>query len=147
MGSKCGAKLDRAKTDSKRAEMQLLHCVIDNTLLAQACLPMLILLGESERVEQDSRALRDLLNLACADAGCADPHPAASALHQRANRLQIQVPATLSYVMGVTDPVAELGSPATNFANSCHKTEISLYFEERLYQCAHVPGKLPYWVI
>ena len=69
--------------------------------------------------------LSDFLNLARADAGGADAHSAAGPVHQCAHRLQIQVPAALSYIMGVTDPVAELGAPATNFANSCHKTEIS----------------------
>src|ERR1022692_1008790 len=76
--------------------------------------------------------LSDLLNLARADAGCADPDPAPRPVHQCANRLQIQVPAALSYIMGVTDPVAELGPPATNFTNSCHKTKISLVFRRTI---------------
>lgn len=86
--------------------------------------------------------LRDLLNFTVADAGCADADAASSPLHQRSNRLQIQVPAALGYIMGVTDPVAELRAPATNIANSCHKTEISLVFR-RIIIPMRVPSRQP----
>jgi len=133
--------LDRAKTDAKPKRMQLLHCVIDNTHGTQALLAMSSLLVELRGDGAgDLPVLSDFFDLARADAGGADTDTAAGPVHQCANRLQIQVPAALSYIMGVTDPVAELGAPATNFANLCHKTEISLvirrndYTNPRTYQ-------------
>src|ERR1017187_150286 len=103
---------------------------------------MLILLAEDRGGGAgNSPVLSDLLNLARTDAGCADPHTAAGPVHQRTNRLQIQVPAALSYIMRVTDPVAELGPPATNFANSCHKTEISLVCRRTIIPIRAPPGQ------
>ena len=64
--------------------------------------------------------LRDFLNFSVANAGCADAHPAAGAVHQCAYRLQIEVPAPLGDVMSVTDPVAERRFPAAYIANLCH---------------------------
>ena len=64
--------------------------------------------------------LRDFLNFSVANAGCADAHPAAGAVHQRAHRLQIEVPAPLRNVMGVTDLVAEQRLPAAYITNLCH---------------------------
>src|ERR1700686_2999883 len=77
--------------------------------------------------------LGDLLDLAIADAGRADLHPATRAFHQSANRLQVDVPAPLRHIVGVADPVAELRPPPAYFANSCHKTEISLAFRKTQY--------------
>ena len=61
------------------------------------------------------------MNFAGADARRAGAYAAAGAVHQRVNRLQVQVPAPLGDVMGVTDAVAELRTAAAHFANSCHK--------------------------
>jgi len=69
--------------------------------------------------------LRDLLHFAGADARGANPQTAARALNQRANGLQIDVPAAFRHVMRVADPVTELRAPAANLTSLCHKTEIS----------------------
>src|SRR6266481_5159298 len=70
--------------------------------------------------------LSDLLDLVRPDTGRTDAHALAGAVHQGPHRLQVQVPPAVGDVMGVADLVAELGAAATYFANSCHKTEISL---------------------
>lgn len=75
---------------------------------------------------QSGLSLGDFLNLPVADAGCADAHPPRGTVHQSAHGLQIQIPASLGDIVRVADSVAELGSPAANFTNFCHKTEISL---------------------
>ena len=41
-------------------------------------------------------------------------------LINRMDRLQIQIPAALADVMGVTDPVAKLRAAPAHIANSCH---------------------------
>ena len=64
--------------------------------------------------------LRDLLHFSRADAGSAHAQAAAGAVDDGANCLQIQIPAALGNVMGVTDTVAELRTAAAHFANSCH---------------------------
>ena len=64
--------------------------------------------------------LRDFLNFSVADAGCANAHPAARAIHQSSDRLQVQVPAPFRNVVGMTDPVTENRFPAANIANLCH---------------------------
>ena len=46
-------------------------------------------------------------------------------MHLRAHGLQIQVPDALGDVVSVADAVAELRTPATYFADLCHKTELS----------------------
>src|ERR1700677_1983687 len=65
--------------------------------------------------------LGSLLNFAIANAGRTDADPAASAINQSPNRLQIHVPAPLRHIMGVADSIAELRALSTNFANLCHK--------------------------
>jgi hypothetical protein len=68
--------------------MQLLHCVENNTHPGHEFLAIVDSLGGRQKaVDQDSPVLSDLLNLARADAGCADPKATASPVHQRANRL------------------------------------------------------------
>jgi len=57
--------------------------------------------------------LRDLLNFTGADAGSANTKSAACAIDQSADRLQIQIPATLRYVVCVADAVTELGTATT----------------------------------
>jgi len=67
------------------------------------------------------------LNLAVTNAGRADAHSLTSTLHNGVNRLQIQVPATLRYVVGMADPMPELRSATTDFTNSCHKNTLLTY--------------------
>jgi hypothetical protein len=69
--------------------------------------------------------LGDLLDFAGTDAGRADPDPPARAIDQGADALQVQVPAALRDIVGVADPVTELGPATAYFASLCHKTEFS----------------------
>jgi hypothetical protein len=69
--------------------------------------------------------LSGFLNLTGANARRANANPAARAVDQRSNRLQIQIPPAIRNVVSVADPVSELRPAAAYFANSCHKTEIS----------------------
>ena len=78
------------------------------------------------------KGLRDLLNFTRANAGRAHPEALARAIHQSANRLEVQVPAPIGDVVSVADPVSELGTATANFANSCHKTEISRMFRKSI---------------
>jgi hypothetical protein len=57
--------------------------------------------------------LRDLLNFTGADAGCANTEAATCAIDQCADRLQIQIPPTLRYVVCVADAITELGTATT----------------------------------
>ncbi len=72
-----------------------------------------------------SPELRYLLDFAVPDARRADPDTLASALDQSAYRLKIDIPAALGDVVRVADAVPKLRAAVTNFANLCHKTEIS----------------------
>jgi len=65
--------------------------------------------------------LGSLLNFAVANTRSTDANAAAGAIHQRANRLQIHIPAALRNVMGVADSIAELRTLSTNCANLCHR--------------------------
>ena len=65
--------------------------------------------------------LRRFLNLAATDAGRANTKPLGRTFDNGANRLQVQIPAALGDIVGVADLIAELRTPATHFANSCHK--------------------------
>jgi CheY-like chemotaxis protein len=58
------------------------------------------------------------------DTGGANPQTPAGAVDDSAHRLQVEIPAALGDVMGVTDPMAELRPPPAYFANSCHCFEI-----------------------
>ena len=69
--------------------------------------------------------LRDFLDFPVPNARRADAHSFAGAFNQGADRLEIDIPATLGDVMSVADAVAELRPATTYFANLCHKTEIS----------------------
>jgi len=81
--------------------------------------------GSWQAGSPEKKPLGDLLNLAGTDAGGANAHAASGSLHQCTDRLQIQVPPAVGHIVGVADAVSKLGAAATNFANSCHKTEIS----------------------
>jgi hypothetical protein len=69
------------------------------------------------------RRLRDLLNLAGFDAGCADTQAFAGPIDQRADILKIQIPAALRDIVGMADPVPELRPSAADFANLCHNLQ------------------------
>src|ERR1043166_3596335 len=91
-------------------------------------------------MEGKTKTLRDLLNLTRTDARGAHPEPPSGAVHQSANRLQIDVPAAFRHVVGVTDAVSELRAASTNLTNLRHKTEISLLLNSQVYQGAGNPG-------
>jgi hypothetical protein len=76
--------------------------------------------------------LRDLLNLTSTDAGGADTEPAAGAVDQSANGLQVEIPTPLGHVVSVADAVSELGAAATDFANFRHKTGFSRRSKETI---------------
>ena len=86
-------------------------------------------LADCNRDESES-GLSYLLYLARADAGGAHAQTPAGAVDQRPDILQIQIPATLRHVMGMADPVAELGASAADFANLCHNFQLyqTVYF-------------------
>ena len=69
--------------------------------------------------------LSDFLNFTVPNARRADLEPFAGALDEGAYRLQINIPPALGDVMSVADAVAKLRAATANFANLCHKTEIS----------------------
>jgi hypothetical protein len=69
--------------------------------------------------------LRGFLDLTRADAGCAYAQTLGSAVDYCVDRLQIQIPAALADIMGVTDAVAKLRAAPAHIANSCHVTKIS----------------------
>lgn len=58
-------------------------------------------------------ALGDFLHFIGPDAGSAHPYAAAGAVNQGPYALQIQIPAPLRHVVGVTDTVTENGTAAT----------------------------------
>ena len=70
-------------------------------------------------------SLGDLLDFTVANTRRADANPAAGAVDERTDGLQIDVPAALRHIVRVADAVTELRSAATNLTNSCHKTQIS----------------------
>ena len=85
-----------------------------------------------ERSKKELERLSDFLNFAGADAGCTNANSAASPIHQGANRLQIDIPAPLGYVVGVADPIAELGAPSADLTNLCHINKNLPVAEDRL---------------
>ena len=70
-------------------------------------------------------SLGSLLDFAAPNACGADTHTLRTALDQRSNGLQIDIPATLRHVVGMADAVAELRPAMADFTFFCHKTEIS----------------------
>jgi hypothetical protein len=63
---------------------------------------------------------RRFLNFAVPDAGGADAQALARPLHNRVDRLQVQIPTTLCHIVGMTDPMPELRPTATHFTSFCH---------------------------
>ena len=61
------------------------------------------------------------MDFAVADTRRADADALAGTLDQRMNRLQVQIPAAVADIVGVTDAVSELGPTAADFTNFCHK--------------------------
>ncbi len=70
--------------------------------------------------EQLSLGERRFLHLAVANAGRADPNAFASALDDRVNSLQIQIPTTLCHIVGMADPMPKLRPSAADFTSFCH---------------------------
>jgi len=68
--------------------------------------------------------LSDFLHLTGTDTGGARANPAAGAVDDRTYVLQIQIPATLANIVGVTDAMAELRPAPTHITDSCHKTNM-----------------------
>jgi hypothetical protein len=66
------------------------------------------------------------LNLAAANAGCANAKPFARTVHERMNPLKIQIPTALTDIMGMADAIPELRSTAAHFTNFCHKNTLPL---------------------
>lgn len=68
--------------------------------------------------------LRGFLNLAAFDAGRANTDAFSGAVHQRANRLQIEVPSPFGDIVRVADSISELGASPANFAHFRHNVEL-----------------------
>lgn len=81
--------------------------------------------------------LRDLLDFAVAYARGAYTKPAAGAVHDCSNTLQVQIPAALGDIVGVTDAVAKLRAAAAHFAYLCHKTNLIVPVRPVFSQLAH----------
>jgi len=75
-------------------------------------------------VRIETRQLRHFLDFAATNAGGTDANALVGAFHYRAYRLQVQIPAPIRNIVRVADFVAELGTPATHFTNSCHKVTL-----------------------
>src|SRR5713226_1116813 len=71
-------------------------------------------------IQHPNSCLRGFLDLAVANAGRAHADPLVGAFDNSPNRLQVQIPTPLADIVGVTDFVAELRTPAAHIANSCH---------------------------
>ena len=68
----------------------------------------------------------NLLNFTVTNARSAYTHALAGAFHERANGLQIDVPAPLSDVVSVTYAITELRPAAAHFTNLCHTNDTLL---------------------
>jgi hypothetical protein len=67
-----------------------------------------------------------LYDFAAAKAGGADANVLGSGADFGVDRAQVDVPAPLGHVVGVTDGVAELRPLAADITNSCHDREFLL---------------------
>lgn len=76
------------------------------------------------RLNLDLKPLRQrrFLNLAAANAGCTDTNALARTFHKGMNGLQIQIPAPLGDVVGVTDTISKPRSTTAHFTKFCHRT-------------------------
>jgi len=85
------------------------------------------------------RKLSCFLNLAVTDARSAGAKPLIRPLHNRANSLQIHVPASIRHVVGVADFMSELRALAAYIANSCHFLKAPEYCVRSLTDGAQTP--------
>ena len=81
--------------------------------------------SQANWVPAERGELRDFLDFTVANARRANAYALTGAVHKRAHRLQIEVPAPFRNVMSVADLIAECRLPATYCAYLCHGTEIS----------------------
>ena len=65
-------------------------------------------------------AISSLHDLAAAQAGGADANVLGGGADFGVNRAQVDVPAPLAHVVGVTDGIAELRAFPADITNSCH---------------------------
>ena len=66
-------------------------------------------------------SLSGFLDFSVADTGRARTNVLAGPIENRANTLQVYIPATVGHVVRVTDLVSKLRTLAANFTYSCHK--------------------------
>lgn len=69
---------------------------------------------------------RSFLDFAVADAGRTHSYAFPGTFDESVNALQVQIPAALAHVMGMTDAMPELRPAATDFTNFCHKNTLTL---------------------
>lgn len=60
------------------------------------------------------------LDFAATDAGSTNAQTLARTIYEGVNGLEIQIPAALGNVVGVTDTMPELRTTAADFTNFCH---------------------------
>lgn len=65
------------------------------------------------------------MNLAAANARCANTKPLASPIDKRMHGLKVDVPAALAYIVRVADAMSKLRTATADFTNSCHKRKHS----------------------
>lgn len=67
---------------------------------------------------------RRLLNLAAANARCANAKPLSGAVYKRVNPLKVHIPTALADLVGMADTMPELRSTAANLTNFCHRNTL-----------------------
>ena len=65
------------------------------------------------------------MDLVVANAGGANANPPRGAIDDRANALQVDVPAPVGHIVGVTDLMPELRATPTYIAYFCHSVILS----------------------
>jgi hypothetical protein len=91
--------------------------------------------------------LRGLLNLAAANAGSAHTDALGRTLHDGMHGLQVQIPAPLGDIVGMTDFIAKPGAAPANIAYFRHG-DLLLWVEASVYQLGsgarnlHSPARL-----
>lgn len=64
---------------------------------------------------------RSFLNLAAANARCANAKPLPRAVHERMHPLKIQIPTALTDVVGMADAIPKLRPTTAHFTDFCHR--------------------------
>lgn len=86
--------------------------------------------GQRDRLKLQFRLTefcqRSFLDFAVANAGRTHSYALSGAFDQGVNALQVQIPAALAHVMGMTDAMPELRPAATDLTNFCHKNTLTL---------------------